>query len=99
MGTEIEWSVAAERDLEDIWDTLEAHDPSAALRIVRTLGESIDLLALTPLMGRARPEIGAELRSLVREGYVLLYRFMAENQRVEVVRIIHERRNLTAFFD
>jgi toxin ParE1/3/4 len=52
-----------------------------------------NLLAAFPKSGRARTEFGLGLRSLPVVPYVAFYRI--KNRRVEVVRILHGRRDMS----
>ncbi|VVS99347.1 type II toxin-antitoxin system RelE/ParE family toxin [Erythrobacter sp. EC-HK427] len=99
MNCHIDWSDAAERDLEDIWDWIAKQNIAAAQRTVEAIDGHIRLLGRTPQIGRIRAEIAPDLRALVEGNYLILYRFDESDKRVEIVRIIHQRRNLSALFD
>ena len=60
------------------------------------LNEKIGLLADHPLLGPARPDIAPDLRYLISDNYLLLYRVLPES--VEIVRALHGARNLSALF-
>ena len=49
-----------------------------------------------PYLGRKRPELGLGLRTLVSGDYVIVYQSSAEE--VQVMRVVHGRRDLTALF-
>ena len=46
------WTSEAEKDRAAIWDYLAAHNPEAALRIDRLIGEAVGKLASFPRLGR-----------------------------------------------
>jgi toxin ParE1/3/4 len=82
----------AEQDLIDIYLHISRDNPNAAERMVRTINAKCEALARHPMMGRARPELRAELRSFPHRAYVILYR--AIDDGVEIVRVVHAARNL-----
>ncbi len=53
-------------DIAEVWDYIAEDNLDAADRWIDRLDEQFGLLATQPLMGRARPEIGPELRSYRR---------------------------------
>ncbi len=98
--TPVSLSAAAERDLEDIWLTIAADNPTAATRMVRAIGARIDQLAMYPRLGPRRPEIRPTVRMLVEGPYLILFETHPNTDkgpvdRVEVVRVVHGRRDLT----
>jgi toxin ParE1/3/4 len=50
------------------------------------------MLALHPLMGRARPELRPDMRSFSHGAYLILYRAIEDG--AEIVRVVHAARNL-----
>ena len=58
-----------------------------------TIEAKIFLLANNPGLGKSRPEIAADVRSFPVGNYLLLYRQIPGG--VEIVRVIHGRRDLT----
>lgn len=81
------------RDVDDIWLHIASDDPAAATRMVERLAAGVARLADFPESGRARPEIGADARSIVVGRYLVLYRIAGEF--VEIVRVIHGAREIT----
>jgi len=58
------------------------------------------MVAEFPLMGRARQELGAGLRSVLVGDYVVVYRPLAEGvQGIEVIRIFHSRQDIQGEFE
>ena len=52
------------------------------------------LIAEHPLIGRARPELAPELRSLPEGSYVIFYKPRPAGP--EIVRILHGKRDITS---
>lgn len=86
----------AKQDLRSIWSYIAEDNPSAADRTLDTLNDKIRLLADNPLLGPARPDIAPDLRYLVSDNYLILYRAISDG--VDVVRVLHGARNLAALF-
>jgi len=77
----------AEVDLLGIWVYVATEaDASIADGVLDRIEESLHLLANTPEMGRARHELGLDLRSFPTHRYVIFYRITDET--VEVVRVL-----------
>jgi toxin ParE1/3/4 len=96
-------SSAAERDLEDIWLTIAVDAPSVATKIVQAIGARIELLAQHPRLGPRRPDIRPSVRMLVEGHYLILFETYPDTddgsvERVEIVRVVDGRRDLTAQF-
>ena len=89
------FTVRAREDLLDIWLYVAAHNSEAvADRVYDSIEQSCRLLSDHPQLGRARPEIQPEARSLVIERWLALYR-VTENG-AQIVRIIDAARDLSA---
>lgn len=84
------YAAGAFADLERIFDTLEAEDPTLAAHAVATIRRAIDDLAERPLLGRPA-EAGLRERAVSRgrTGYVVLYRFVELDDVVLVAAIRH----------
>ena len=83
----------ARTDLTDIWLHIATRDEATANRVVDTLAEACNRLGSFPELGRARPEIGADVRSLVSERWLVLYRIEVAN--VLVVRVVDGARDVS----
>ena len=83
----------AESDLIDLWRFIAADSARAADNLVRRLIEQSRVLCASPLIGKARPDIGPGIRQRPVGEYRILYRMTAKY--VEVGRYIHGRRDLT----
>jgi toxin ParE1/3/4 len=71
----------------------ETGDARAGERLVRAIEARILHLAELPgTIGRARLELGAEVRSFPHGAYVVLFRYRAED--LDVIQIIHSRRDI-----
>jgi Plasmid stabilization system protein len=90
------FSRRAREDLIDIWLHIAADDPGAADRVLDRLELAAMNLIANPRMGPARDDIRPGLRYLVSDTYLILYR-IAENG-VEIVRVVHGRRDLFGLF-
>jgi toxin ParE1/3/4 len=87
-------SPAADDDLVEIWCTIAFDSPRAADRLVDKIAERIVQLATFPESGPRRPEIAVDARALTVGNYLVLYRL--SNERVEILRIVHGARDVTA---
>jgi toxin ParE1/3/4 len=69
-------------------------NPPAARAFEARLEHHCSLLAMTPQMGRERPDIGPGVHSLVEGNYLIFYRFNRDIDRVDILRVWHGRRRL-----
>ena len=86
----------AREDLIDIWLHIAADDPGAADRVLDRLEMAAMNLIENPRMGPARDDIRRGLRYLVSDTYLVLYRII--DGGVEIVRVVHGRRDLFGLF-
>jgi toxin ParE1/3/4 len=93
---EVTLSNQARQDLLAIWEYIAEDNFAAADRVLDTLDERMQLLADQPFLGPARPDIARDLRYLVSENYLILYRVTGDV--AEIVRVLHGARNLRALF-
>jgi len=54
------------------------------------------LAAIDGMIGRARPELGADIRSFPHRSYVIFFRYVAD--RFEVVSILEGHRDIESYF-
>ncbi len=85
-------SPAALADLREIREFIATDDPSAANRVLDEVGDRLDLLLESPLMGRQRPELGLGLRSFPSGRYLIFY--VPHEDMVQVVRVLHGARDV-----
>jgi toxin ParE1/3/4 len=86
----------AAADILDIWLYIAEDSIEQADRWVDRLDEKLRLLATQPLMGRAREELAAGLRSFPFGRYVIFY--VPIDQGVDVVTVLHGARDIDAVF-
>ena len=91
-----EFAPDAVQDLNDIHDYIAQDSPSAAERWVLMVEERCETLGENPMMGRARPELLSGLRSFPAGNYTICY--IPIDDGVEVLRVIHSARDVTALF-
>ncbi|CDX13265.1 Plasmid stabilization system [Mesorhizobium sp. ORS 3324] len=84
----------AESDVEAIGDYVAGRNPNAAVRLVGALEQRWDLLTLHPFSGAPRDDIGPGIRHLIVGEYLTLYR--VADDAIEIVRVLHGRRNIEA---
>ena len=85
-------SPQAKSELEAIGDHIAEDSPANAERFIERLTAKFVALGRHPRIGRARPELRSDLRSLPYGAYLILYRLMDDG--VEIVRVVHAARNL-----
>ena len=94
-GKRIVWAPKAREDLLNVWRYFaRVASPDIADKLLRDIRLVADRLGERPLLGRAREEVMPGLRSVRAHPYAVFYR--AKNGSVEIVRVLHERRNLSA---
>jgi toxin ParE1/3/4 len=71
-------------------------DSSAADVLVHHLYDSFLLISAMPRLGRPRPEFGRGMRSHVVDRFHVFY--VAHRHGVEIMRVLHQRRDLRAAF-
>lgn len=82
----------AEVDLIDIWLYVSEDQPVNADRLLDRLNEAALLLAETPGMGVARPDLSAGLKSFPVGNYILYYR--VKLPELELVRVLSASRDV-----
>jgi len=97
MPRRIELSRAALNDFDEIYDYIANDNPGAAAQVLRSLDESIQLLADQPKLGKVFRYRRLRLRLLTHGDYLVFYR--ERPGIIEVVRVIHGRRNIPDVLD
>ena len=91
----IVFTARAREDLIEIWLYIATHNSEAvADRVYDSIEESCRLLIDHPRLGRPRPEIQPEARSLVIERWLALFRVTEDG--AQIVRIIDAARDVSA---
>ncbi|MEA2934124.1 MAG: toxin ParE1/3/4 [Variibacter sp.] len=85
-------SARAKRDLTDIVLFLRKHNAEAARAFARRFDRRIKDLSQLPWIGRPRPDIRPDFRSLVLAPYLIFY--IVESGGVVVVRVLHSSRDI-----
>ncbi|MBU9719910.1 MULTISPECIES: type II toxin-antitoxin system RelE/ParE family toxin [Bacillaceae] len=90
---ELVWAESAVKDLEGICNYIaqdsEEYANIFAIRVIDT----IETIAIFPSSGRVVPELNNDMiREMVLTNYRIIYRF--NNEKMEIVRIIHNARQL-----
>jgi len=89
---EIEVAFRARDDLRGIYGYLVERSPGAADRLLARFSERFEELRRFPMLGRDRSELGASLRGLLVENYVVFY--LVEAERVVIVRVLDGRMDM-----
>jgi len=87
----------ARDDIDDIWNYIADDNINAADNWLDKLDEQFALLTLQPLMGRARDELAAGIRSFPFGRYMIFYLPLPNG--IDVVRVLHSARDVSALFD
>ena len=95
--TQLQFSPAAEDDLEAIADYIAQDSPANAIRFIDELRVQSQRLAKAPMAYVARPELGEGLRSCAHGRHVIFFGTRATVVRIE--RILHGAGDLPAQFD
>lgn len=87
----------ASRDLDEILDFLEAEaDGPVALRYAVAFQSAFYRITKFPQLGAPRPKLGSDTRLVIVQPYLIFYDHLVAQDHVHVLRILHERRNITA---
>ena len=94
----VEKNDRAEEDLLAIHNYLaqQSQDRDVANRFLWRLDHCLELLATQPRMGRQRDELRSGLRYHPFENYLIFYR--PTDKGIEVVRVLHSKRNVEEIF-
>lgn len=93
----IELSLEADHDLEHIYEyALAKFGVEQAVSYVISFDNVFEKLLADPHLGRKRPEIFKDLRSIVKEDHIVFYRILED--RIRIVRILSARRDLPKMY-
>ena len=88
---EIEWSLKAENDLNEIIDYIAQDSLEYALSFYEQIREKVENLILFPKMGRIVPELDEpNIRELFLRNYRIIYRI--SEKKIQIVRLFHGSR-------
>ena len=85
-------SHTAEHDLDQIWDYIARDSITAADRFLDRIGSRCEELAVHPLSGPARDDLGTGVRDWPVGNYIIYYRPVDDG--IEVVRVVHGARDI-----
>ena len=83
-------------DILDIWDFIAEDGMVEADRWVDSLDEKLRLWSTQPQIGRMRPELVPELRSMPFGRYVVFFMLLPDG--IDVVRVLHSSRDTDTAF-
>ena len=86
----------AAADIAEVWNTIAEDSIEQADAWVDRLDEKLHLLATQPLMGRARDELAAGIRSQPFGRCVIFY--IPLDDGIDAVRVLHSARDIDAAF-
>jgi len=87
----------AHLDLVETAFRIAEENPAAADRWLELIDAKCQLLARMPELGRKRPDLAPELRSLPVGNYIIFYRPV--NDGIQVIRVLHGARDLPPLFE
>jgi len=86
----------ADADLAQIKRYLAKRSPAAVMSLSHEIDRTFHNLSDFPFIGRKRPTLGDDIRSISIYPYVVFYTIGAD--RVVIVRVLHGRRDIDAEF-
>jgi toxin ParE1/3/4 len=89
-------SDAADRDLLQIHSYIAERNPRAAEALLSEVDKKFQSLSQFPFIGRGRPSLGTDIRSVVVGSYVIFY--TVGPGAITIVRVLHGRRDIDAEF-
>jgi toxin ParE1/3/4 len=89
-------SKEAEQDLEDLWVYIAQRNDVAGDRQVAKLLDRFPMLAQFPTMGVSRYQLLEGLRSFPVRPYIIFYILIPDG--IEILRIIHQSRDIEDYF-
>lgn len=91
----VRFARTAQTDLLELWCYVADDSLASADRLLDLIEADAQKLAPHPLMGRARPELGAGIRCWPTAYSYSLY-YLADDEGVIVIRVLHQARDLRA---
>ena len=90
-------NILASRDLSQIAEYFSQNNLEAGEKFFQEFNRKCQQLVSFPNSGKSYPEIRADLRGLLLEGYIIFYIVLDDG--IEILRIVSGRRNLPSIFD
>lgn len=88
----LRYTARALADLEMVADFLAAEDPASAASALELIAHGLEILRLHPLVGRpAERGLHELVISRGQSGYIALYRYLPEQDAVNILAIRHQR--------
>ena len=84
-------------DLAEIWAYIAEDSPDRADAFVDLVNSKFQALSRRPGLGRRRPELAPNIRSLTVGRYVVFY--LPLSRGIEVVRVLHGSRDIESIFE
>ena len=88
------FTVAAERDIEEIGDYIARDNPARAVTFIEALTEKCRRLIEQPAAAPLRPEFGDDVRMTPFGRYLVFYSF--DEAELKIIRVIQSARNWRA---
>ena len=88
------FSQRALTDLERVFDFLAREAPTIATEVANEIADATRILQRHPLIGRPVGKLHELVISKGRAGYVALYRYLPEHDRVDILTIRHQRESV-----
>ncbi|MEA1063088.1 type II toxin-antitoxin system RelE/ParE family toxin [Apirhabdus apintestini] len=89
-------SPLAEQDMEAIGDYIAQDNPLRAVSFIEDLYQQCLRVAESPVIYRQRPELGQNIRSCAYGRYLIVFRVLDTEVRVE--RVLHGSRDIIGLF-
>ncbi len=83
-------------DLAEIWAYIAEGSPDHADAFVDLVDSKFQALSRRPGLGRLRPELHSDIRSLAVGRYVVFY--LPLSRGIEIVRVLHGSRDIESVF-
>jgi len=84
-------------DLAEIWAYIAEDSPDRADAFVDLVNSKVQALWRRPGLGRRRPELAPNIRSLTVGRYVMFYQLLFRG--IEAVRVLHGSRDIESIFE
>ena len=84
---------SAQTDLLETWSFISEQSFEAADHVLDVIEKEAQTLALQPLMGRARPELSADIRCWPTSTSYNLY-YLSSEGGITVIRVLHHARDI-----